>query len=55
MKRKLSHANIVNFNLNFKLIGAMAGAASVILYPFVAGAESTDKSESEQNKHNKSR
>ncbi|MBV6627886.1 MAG: hypothetical protein KI793_34015, partial [Rivularia sp. (in: Bacteria)] len=49
MKRQLSHANI----FNFKLIGAMASAASVVLYPFVAGAESTNTSESEPNKQNK--
>ena len=49
MKRQLSHANI----FSFQLIGAMAGAMSVI-YPLVAGAESTTNSESEQNKQNKS-
>ncbi|MEL6458132.1 MAG: hypothetical protein AAFQ91_07765, partial [Cyanobacteria bacterium J06621_15] len=49
MKRQLSHANI----LNFQLIGAMAGVMGVVLYPLVAGAESTTNSESEQNKQNK--
>ncbi|MEO1186732.1 MAG: hypothetical protein AAFX46_19535, partial [Cyanobacteria bacterium J06636_27] len=48
MKRQLSHANI----LNFQLIGAMAGVMGVVLYPLVAGAESTTNSESEQNKQN---
>ena len=48
MKRQLSHTSI----FNFRLIGAMAGAISVVLYPLVAGAESTDnsKSEEQQNK-----
>ena len=46
--RQLSGAGI----FNFKLIGAMAGAMSVVLYPLVAGAESTDnsKSDEQQNK-----
>ena len=50
MKRQLSHASI----FDFRLIGAMAGAMSVVLYPLVAGAESTNNSESEPSNPNKS-
>ncbi|MGB6300743.1 MAG: hypothetical protein WBF90_31850, partial [Rivularia sp. (in: cyanobacteria)] len=50
MKRQLSHANI----FNLKLIGAMAGTMGVAFYPLVAGAESTNSSESEQNNHKNS-
>ena len=50
MKRQLSHANI----FNFKLIGAMAGTMSVVLYPFMASAESSNKSNSDLQQNSKS-
>jgi hypothetical protein len=50
MKRQLSHTSI--FNLKF--IGVMAGTMGVVLYPFVASAESNDNSKSDLQKQNKS-
>ncbi len=47
--RQLRHTNI----FNFKLIGAMAGAMGVVLHPFVASAESTNNSKSDELKQNK--
>ncbi len=47
--RQLSGAGI--FNFKFKLIGAMAGAMSVVLYPLVASADTDNsKSDEQQNK-----